>query len=75
VNCGTQLSAEGDYSAYLIWRNLLKTNATRVALHLQCSRLLLEEMFVIVYALAGAILLLVAVNAISSINTSGRRRP
>jgi uncharacterized membrane protein len=32
-------------------------------------------MFVIVYALVGAILLLVAVNAVSSINTSGRRRP
>jgi hypothetical protein len=31
-------------------------------------------MFVIVYALVGAILLLVAVNAISSIHTSGRRR-
>jgi hypothetical protein len=56
-------------------RILLKTKATRVALNLQCFRLWLEEMFVIVYALAGAILLLVAVNAISSINTSGRRRP
>jgi uncharacterized membrane protein YeaQ/YmgE (transglycosylase-associated protein family) len=54
---------------------LLKTKASRLALHLQCYRPELEEMFVIIYALVGAILLLLVVNVISSINTSGRRRP
>jgi uncharacterized membrane protein YeaQ/YmgE (transglycosylase-associated protein family) len=45
-----------------------------LAVRLQLSSPNLQERVVIVYALVGAIVLLVAVTMISSLDTSGRRR-
>jgi hypothetical protein len=45
-----------------------------LAVGLQVSSKNLQERVVIVYALVGAIVLLVAITMISSLDTSGRRR-
>jgi uncharacterized membrane protein YeaQ/YmgE (transglycosylase-associated protein family) len=68
------LSVFGDYSAWSFLLNSLKIKAVALAVRLQVSSKNLQERVVIVYALVGAIVLLVAVTMISSLDTSGRRR-
>src|SRR6266478_6274469 len=69
-----QLSAFGDFSAHLIHCNPLKTRAVSLetAVHLQIVAL--PERDVIIYALLAAVILLVAVTFISSIDFSRTRR-
>jgi hypothetical protein len=74
VNFGPQLSAFGDFPAHILFCNLLKTQDVRFGDRLAILPLDLQENVVIIIALLAAVILLVAVTFISSIDFSGTRR-
>jgi hypothetical protein len=74
VNDRPQLSPYGEFSAHFEQRNLLKTNIAPLAFRLHSSFPVLQEMVVIIYALLAALILLVAVVFISSIDSFKTRR-
>jgi hypothetical protein len=68
------MSAFGDFSAHLADFNSLKTRDVPLAAGLQSNIWNLRRFDVILYALVAAVLLLVAVAFISSIDFSNTRR-
>jgi hypothetical protein len=69
-----QLPIDGYFTAYLLRSNLLKTNDVTLASGLQFAFLHLQEIVVIIFALLAALVVLVAVTFISSIDFSKGRR-
>jgi len=74
VNLRPQLSTFGDFSAYFLHCNLLKTQDVPLAFGLQFPFSHLQEIVVIIFALLAALVVLVAVAFISSIDFSNTRR-
>jgi hypothetical protein len=68
------LSAFGDFSAHIIICNPLKTQAVSLENAVHLPLVALRERDVIIYALLAAVILLVAVTFISSIDFSRTRR-
>lgn len=69
-----QLSAFGDFPAHYLYCNLLKTQDVSLADGLHLYLVVLREIVLIIYALLAALILLVAVTFISSIDFSNTRR-
>ncbi len=74
MNLHPQLSAFDDFSAHFLYCNLLKTQGVPLAsgLHFLFSHP--QEIVVIIFALLAAVVVLVAVTFISSIDFSKTRR-
>ena len=74
MSCIPQLSSFDDFFAYFLSRILLKTSSVRLASRLHFPDLAVREISVIVFVLVAAVILLVAVTFISSIDSSHTRR-
>jgi hypothetical protein len=74
VNLHPLLSAFGDFSAYFLHCNLLKTQGVPLVFDLHFPFSHLQEIEVIIFALLAAVIVLVAVTFISSIDFSSTRR-
>ncbi len=74
MNKRPELSAFGDLSAHTKYRKSLATNDIPLAFGLQFPFLVLQETVVIIFALLAALVVLVAVTFISSIDFSNTRR-
>ena len=74
ANLGPQLSVFDDFPAHLFDCNLLKTVEVCLVSNLLLFHLSRREALVIIFALVAALILLVAVTLISSIDSSRTRR-